>query len=312
MLKRTPPNTPLQHGSEPIPASRSGKETTDDSKVTKRKKKHEDDEKSSVGNVMSEMKSMFNELVKQQTQQNEKIDTLQSALDEIRSQNTIIKTQNIEIKTQNNELQKTINFLSQKYDDAVQKIDNLQVDHNRNKEAVKKLEDRVDYLERQTRVASLEIRNIPKLTPENKATLFSIVEKIGNVVNQPVQKSEIKEVFRVRTKTESMGPVIVEFVSSSSKENFLKTIKTYNKENKSNRLNTSHLHNNGIKAPIYVSEALTAKSKRLFYLAREFIKTSEFEHCWTSNGKVYVRRREGFPSRFISSEEDLASLRREK
>lgn len=303
MLKRTPPNTPHQHGSEPNLASHLN--------VTHRKKKREDGEQHRMEHMMLEMKSMFSELVNQQTQQNKKIDTLQSALDEIRSQNTAIKTQNSEIRSQNNELQKSIDFLSHKYDDAVKKIDNLQAECNKTKEVVNMLENKCDYLERQMRVASLEMRNIPISTPENKTTLFKTVEKLGDIVNHPLQKTEIKDIFRIRTKKETVGSVIVEFVSSSTKENFLKSLKSYNRENKHNRLNTSHLVDNGPKTPIYVSEALTAKSKRLFYLAREFIKSSDYEQCWTSNGKVYVRKREGLPSRLINSEEDLANLRKE-
>lgn len=313
MLKRTPPDSPCQHASGSNYASRSDIQTADNSNITQRKRKQEDENKCSIENIMIEMKSMFNSLVNQQTEQNKKIDSLQTALDEIWSQNTIIKSQNSEIRTQNSDLQKSIEFLSHKYDDAVKKIENLQAECKGSKEVIKVLENRLDYLERQARVASLELKNIPLSTPENKATLIGIVEKIGHIVNNPVTGNEVKEIFRIKTKnTDSPGSVIVDFVSSSIKERFFKSIKTYNKENKHNRLNTSLLQNSGPKTSIYVSEALTAKSKRLHYLAREFIKNSDFEHCWTSNGKIYVRKREGLPSRLISSEEDLVNLRRDK
>lgn len=312
MLKRTPPNTPQPQGSDSNLVVRSDIQTTGRSNVTQRKKKSEDDEKSRMDNLMTEMRSMFSSLVNQQTEQNKKIDSLQTALDEIRSQNTVIKTQNSEIRSQNSELQKSIDFLSHKYDDAVNRINNIQAECNVTRDVVKTLESRVDYLERQIRVTSLEIKNIPVSVPENRTTLLSVVERLGNIVKNPVTQNEIKEIFRIKSKSESVGSVIVEFVSSSSKERFLKSVKTYNKENRHNRLNASHLLNNGLKTPIYISEALTTKTKRIYYLAREFIKTSEFEHCWTSNGKVYVRKREGFSSQLINSEEDLAKLRREK
>lgn len=87
-----------------------------------------------------------------------------------------------------------------------------------------------------------------------------------------------------------MGWVIVEFASSSTEEHFLKTMKSDNKENKCNRLNTSDMQGNVLYK--YVSEALTAKSRRLYNIAREFIKSSGYERCWTFNGNVYVLKRE--------------------
>lgn len=114
------------------------------------------------------------------------------------------------------------------------------------------------------------------------------MEKLGEIVSHPVQKIERSIRYHIRTKKEAVGSVIVQFVSSSTKEKILKSIKTYNKKNQCNRLNTSHLQGNGPKTPIYVSEALTAKSKRLYYLARELVKNSECEQCWTFNGKVPI------------------------
>lgn len=92
----------------------------------------------------------------------------------------------------------------------------------------------------------------------------------------------------------------------------MRSAKNFNKQNIENRLNTTHLRAVGPKLPIYISESLTTTAKRLHYLTREFIKSSDYEQCWTANGKVYVREREGMSSQLIKSEEDLAKLRKKK
>lgn len=317
MLKRTPPNTPTAQlfNSEPNLASHKDVEQTEMAKVTQRKRKRQEDESlrlDKMENIMADMKTMFSEFVEQQTKQNAKIDSLQSALDEIKSQNLIIKTQNSEIRTQNDELQKSMDFLSNKYDDAIQKIDKMQKECVKNREVIKALESKVDYLERNSKASSIELRNIPSTTPENKEILTNMIQNIGVAVSRPVTKSEIKEIFRTKSRSDAEGKIIVEFLSSSTKEDILKSIKKYNKDNKENRLNTTHLRTEGPKKPIYVSEVLTTKARRLYYLCREFKNTSSYEHCWTSNGKVYLREKDGLPSRLINSEEDICLLRKEK
>ncbi|CAB3235086.1 unnamed protein product [Arctia plantaginis] len=256
------------------------------------------------------MKGMFSQLVIQQNQQNEKIDSLHSALDEIRSQNSVIRKQNVEIHQQNDEIQKTVIFLSERYDDALLQISNLKEECNNNKKTVKALESKVDYLEKHIKSASLEFKNLPPSIPETRETLTESIKKLGDVINQPVTDANIKNIFRLKGKMGSPGTVMVEFSTEMLKEGFLGSAKYYNKQNKDNRLNSYHLSDVGPRQPLYVSEALTAMTKRLYYLAREFIKSSEYEQCWTANGKVYIREKEGRPKYLIRTEEDLVGLRR--
>lgn len=312
-MPRSPPKTsssPL-HNSEP---DLSTSITTGlKEHITQRKRKRGDDvELYRIETMMLEMKSMFTDFVAIQTQHNSKIDSLYSALEDIRSQNSLITSQNAEIRTQNSEIQQCVQFLSDKYDDAILKINNLEAECNSNQKTMKSLELKIDYLERNLKTSTIEIKNIPSSNPENRETLTESLVRLGSIINQPIPPSEIKQIFRLRGKKETVGTVIVEFSSTSTKEQFLRSTRIYNKHNLENRLSTTHLHATGPSKPIYVSEALTSAAKRLHYLAREFVKTSEYEQCWTTNGKVYVREREGLPSRLIKAEEDLAKLRKQK
>ncbi|CAG4979780.1 unnamed protein product [Parnassius apollo] len=311
MIRRSPPNAPASphYTSEPNLTSCPNNENLN---ITQRKRKRESDELGRMEKMMMDMKTMFEEFVSNQTQQNNKIDTLQMAIEEIRTQNAKIAIQNSEIRTQNEEIQKTMSFLSDKYDEAVLEINNLKAECNKNQQIIKTLENKVDFLEKNLRAASLEIKNVPLQCPETRETLISTIQKLGNIVNHPVLEQDIANIFRLKSKKESVGTVIVEFSSAAAKQLFLKSTKIYNKQNKENRLNTTHLQEKGPKHFLYVSEVLTAMTKRLYYLAREFIKSSEYEQCWTANGKVYIRKKEGMPSRLIKTEDDLAQLRRQK
>lgn len=316
-IKRTPPNSPAPslYASGPnltLNTSKDHKGDHDTSNITQRKKKRSDNDWERMEEMMNEMKGMFSQLVSTQNQQNDKIDSLHSALDEIRSQNAIIRTQNAEIRTQNTEIQKTIKFLSDKYDDALLEIDNLKKECNNNKKTIKTLEGKVDYLEKHIKAASLEIKNLPSTIPETRETLTNSVKKISNIVNKPLNGNEIQNIFRLKNNTDSLGTVIVEFTSPKLKEQFLSSTKLFNKQNTKNRLNSNHVNEKGPKQPLYISEVLTTMTKRLHYLAREFVKSSEYEQCWTANGKVYVREKDGMPARLIKSEEDLTRLRKQK
>lgn len=79
--------------------------------------------------------------------------------------------------------------------------------------------------------------------------------------------------------------------------------------NKSNKLSAKHL---GIKedgdSPIYVSEQLTPKAARLHYLARDLTRSQDYKYCWTSFGKVYVRKDDKTPVIPITSEAQIHNL----
>lgn len=296
MISRSPP---------PTPAS-----SVEDMNVTMRKK-NRDDELSRMENMMREMKTMISDLVSKQNHQSDKIDSLQAGLEGIRSQNNIISNQNSEIRAQNEEIQKNITFLSAKYDEIIQDMSNLQAQYSNNQKVIKALEQKIDFLEKSSKASSIEINNLPSQNIETQETLTGMVQQLGNLINQPVRNSDIKNIFRLKSKTASVGTVIAEFSSSSTKEQFLASIRNYNKQHKDDRLSSTHLQDKCAKVPLYVSEALTTMAKRLHYLAREFVKSSEYEQCWTANGKVYVRQKQGMPSCLIKSEDDLAKLRKQ-
>ncbi|VVC93108.1 unnamed protein product [Leptidea sinapis] len=142
------------------------------------------------------------------------------------------------------------------------------------------LEQKVEELNRPLKSLSIEIINIPSMKNyENKDELSSTVVKTCKALNVGIEKRELKDIYVIRGKGGN-NTIVTVFTSNIVKHNVIKGVKLYNKQHPNSRLNTSVLGLDGDKKPIYISEALTYKARRLFYLARDLAKTEEFKYCW--------------------------------
>ncbi|CAH0397920.1 unnamed protein product [Chilo suppressalis] len=221
-----------------------------------------------------------------------------------------------DVKQQYEEMQKSVQFMSDKYDKILESLQVMEQERLNDKKYIKQLEDKVDFFERKIKATGLEIRNVPSVSQkednhESKQELLDIVKNLAQSVNTELQDYDIRDIYRVSSKKESAKPIIVELNSVISKEKILQAVKVYNKEApKESKLNTINLKIPGTQRPVFVSESLTMKTQRLFYLAREFARDNEFTYCWTSKGYVYLRKAENLPFTRIDCDEDLAKLRR--
>lgn len=224
---------------------------------------------------------------------------------------TIMKSMN-DIKVQNNDnyenIQRSIEFLSKKYDEALEKIRYLEGKNRDDLRYIKTLEAKLENCELNRRATCFEMKNIPVLQSENKENLASLVVETGKILNTTILQSDICDVFRINTKSETGKPIIVKLNSVLLRDKLLRNVKKYNKENKENKLNTSTLLLNGAKKPIYITENLSSQSNRLFYIARGYAKEKGFKFCWTSHGKIYLRKAEGAPAIRVEKECDLDSI----
>ncbi|KAJ2945348.1 hypothetical protein O0L34_g148 [Tuta absoluta] len=212
------------------------------------------------------------------------------------------------ILEQNQGIQKCIQFLSDQYDLLTANQEKCELENLALKQRVMTLENKIDLMERNNRASMIELKNIPKIESEKKSDLCEIIQNLGKIVKQPVQITEIKDIYRIKSKT-SDDTIVVNFTSTDMKENIIKSTKVFNKENKNAKLNSVHLNIPGPSKPIYVAESLTTKGQHLYYLARKLAKTENFDSCWTSYGKIYVKKSANLPSTRINTEEDLAKLK---
>jgi archaellum component FlaC len=288
----TPEINPQQSSSEYDPQNLSDDQSTSYSNVSRRpKRKRTSTSEMQLTNFMTEMKEMFSDFKKQQEA---KMDRLHSVIDEI--------------KTRASEISSSIEFLSNKYDSLMEQMNDLKKENSRQQEYIHILDLKIENLERGMRSTCLEISNIPTTKPETKDMLIATITDIGKIVNSNIQAGHIKDIFRINTRNPDNRTIIVDLVSVIAKDSLLKAYKQFNKG--TSKLHTEHLKISGPSKPIYICENLTAKMKRLFYLTRVFANSNTYKYCWTTNGKIFIREKDGSPPHMIKDESDLRKLRK--
>lgn len=294
-LKRTPP----QSSAEP-PGEHYHSEPNLNSPPTKRnplrsKRKHEkEDSEDNIRSLKSDMRSWFTSL---SLEFDQRFNSLQTAI--------------IEVKEQNTDVQASINFMSEKYDVLLNKMKSLEEDKKKDRELIEHLEFKIELLERKSRSAGIEIRNLPTSQAETKTEMCNMVKHLATTVQLELHEAEIKDIYRVNSAKQTMKPLIVEFGSVLKKEKLLMATKQFNRGRpREEKLNTEHLKVVGAKQPIFVSETLTFKAQSLFHHTRAFANENSYAYCWTSKGIVYIRKSENLRALRIDCMDDLEKLRR--
>lgn len=291
------PTTSLHHSSSEPDMTRKDKALADDSKllnVTQRNKRKctesRLDPDHQVSIYMAEIKAMFQDF---KDEHNKKIELIYAGMEEI--------------KLQTSQIQSSVTFLTQDYDSLKSKIDLLenQLDEERKSKALslQQFEEKIERLECGARSSCVEIKNIPVIKQESKENLLSTVIKVATVMNVSLQPHEVKDIYRIGTKDKDNRTILVDFSTNLLKEKFIEKYKKFNKGN--NKLSTEHLKISQPVKPIFISENLSPRMKRLFFLARDFANTNNFSYCWIKNGKIYLREKVGAPHILIKTEMDF-------
>lgn len=260
--------------------------------VTQRQKRYINKSPDNSDHYMSEIKNMISEL---KIQQDEKFESLRSSINDL--------------VNQNQEYRKSVAFMSKQYDEMLIKVNGLEKENSDNKKHINTLESRLEILERNSRSATIEIRNVPKQTNESKHNMINIIKTVGKTLSleTPIIDLEVKEIYR--SKSEAL---IVDFSNINRKESILTAYKLFNKSrrlSKEPQFNTQNLNILGkASQPVFISEVLTSKAGRLHFIARQLVKSKKIAHTWTSYGKVYVKKEEGQVPIRIEEEADLHKL----
>lgn len=300
-IQRTPPNsflniatdgTPTRHKSDPtlnIINFDSDTGTQSSINFTRRNKRKCKD--LSSDNDMEELKKLIGDL---KIQQESKFEIFCAAFKKIEDQNSEIKN--------------SLEFLTVKYDEVLGKIGFLQKENDLQKSKIIDLENKIELIERKSLAATIEIRNVPINESENKQTLCELVQKVGSIINQPIHSNDIRDIYRVKSTIKDSAPIVAELNTVFLKEAVIRGVKTFNKQNK-DKLNSKHLQFTGPDRLIYVSERLTKRAKRLFYLAKEFAKANGYEKCWISYGKVYIKKTNDTAVVRVDSEDSFLEMK---
>lgn len=301
MIKRTPPNTPTSSNPTSdrllgICQSGSAPNLSELDNVTHRssKRKHGDD----YENIMQEMRSLITKHSERCDSYNNKNSTSMESLQSMMA----------EVLKQNREIKDSISFVSQQYEDMKTAVGMMEDQRKKDRECIAQLEERVDYLERMQYINKIEIKNVPTQATINEEELRRIVLNTAQVVGSSLQHSQIKDIYHIRKKDASSSRVVAELSSVALKEDILNKTRKYNTDNKSHKLCTTHLNLDGPPHPIYVAECLPPRAQHIFFLARKFAAQHKYKYCWTSSGRIFLRKSENEMKKIITCEEDLKNL----
>ncbi|KAL0878789.1 hypothetical protein ABMA27_003315 [Loxostege sticticalis] len=216
-----------------------------------------------------------------------------------------------DIKKTNQSIEESMSFLAAQNEELKKRLDRLECESKKDKEYIMLLEDKLEDVKRENQKGHFEIKNVPQIKPtETKDDLVKIVLCLSQTIDCSLTEKDITDVYRIRAKREPTKntPIIVETSSAILKSTVLQKCKAHNIKNKE-KLRAKHL---GFKTnedtPIYVSEQLTSKGARLYFLARDLAKTKSYTFCWTSFGRVYVRKTTDSPVILIRNEAQVHNL----
>lgn len=212
------------------------------------------------------------------------------------------------IVAQNIEIQKSVQSMSSQQEKLLAKVNTLEQQNEEYKKQISDMERKIDMLERNNYSSILEIRNVKKQKDENKDVLLNIVQNVCSSIGleKTIKEDEIKNVYRPKSDT-----IIAEFSTCKRQEMIISQYKKYNKEKRERKeapLNSENISLPGPRSTIYLSECLTSKSRRLFFIARENVKNKKLAASWTSYGRVYVKKEEGSSPIRVNEESELLQL----
>lgn len=210
-----------------------------------------------------------------------------------------------DIRSQLETFESSLTFLSAQFD-SISKVQETQ------KQKLAQQQKEIDYLRESNLDLSTRLRQMDQLSrssnieiqcvPENKnESLLSVVQQLGRTIKCTVNESDIHYASRI-AKHDSSSPrprsILVKFSSPRIRDTFLANTVKFNRENKNDKLNSSHLGMGGAKKqPIYVSEHLSPENKNLHAATRRKAKELNYKYVWVRDGKIFIRKTDD--SRYI-------------
>lgn len=207
----------------------------------------------------------------------------------------------------NSNIEKSITFLAEQNAEFQNKIESLEMDLKKRDEQILILEQKLEDTARQQKKTTIEMRNVPLEGKESKEDLIKLMANLAQNINSEFNKEDIRDIYKTKRKS-STKTVVVELTSTVIKDKLLHAAKKFN-TGPNNKLSAKHL---GFKkdpdVPIFISESLTQKASRLYFLARDLKRVKNYKYCWTAIGLVYLRKDDTSTIIQITNEAQVQSL----
>lgn len=220
-----------------------------------------------------------------------------------------LKLQNQSIKDSNSEIIKSMHFMNKNYEEMKMKVEEFEKEKKNLHGCILELEKKIQDFQYMSRTSSVEIRNIPANDKETLSDLSSVVTRIGTALKVEIGSNDLRDVYRIPGKKGINRGIVAEFTTVNMKSTLLAAVRNYNKrQSTEKKLNTEMIGIPGKRQPVFVAEFLPPSTRRIFYMARNFVKNNKYDFCWVSNGNVFIRKEVGAKQLHIQSEQSLLKL----
>lgn len=260
-------------------------------------------EDNAITALANEMRDLFESL---KSDQNSRLDALDKRITNFENR---FDMKISAVQDSNKNVEKAVELFADQLAAIQNKMGSLESDRKELSTRIASLDEKCDILEHSLRKPCIEIRNVPKRPKERKEDLYNSLFGLIKSLNTSLELADVRDVYRIPVRTsKDCSTIIVELCNTLAKGKILHAAKRHNSVNRDNQINSSHLGIDGLRTTIYLSEYLSYKNKKLHYLARELAKSEHYAYCWTSSGRVYLRKRDGDPYILVRSEEQLKEL----
>ncbi|KAJ0174080.1 hypothetical protein K1T71_010226 [Dendrolimus kikuchii] len=270
-----------------------------DSNIILKRKKVAVDSLEGISKTMQTMFSglqvMFQDL---KASHNEQFLQIKNDMNSLKEQNEHLLASNLEIKS-------SVSKIIQDHNELKTRVESLENSNTKSADYIRTLEQQLETVDRKIRETSIEIHNLPT---ENNTQMLSLIGKLHTFLNINYKPSDLRNALRLPSKINKPRPIILEYTNMEKKMEFLRAYKQFIKNNNEKKLTSACLGLSTENSAIYVNDLLTRKAKNLHYLARQFVKSRNWKYCWTSRGKVFIRKDDGQPSVEVKSAEQIAKL----
>lgn len=266
--------------------------------------------------------TILEEIRRLRSDMNKQFETQKASLERTNSILAIMQTEVADLSTKISSIRSeldgaidSVQFLSEWHDDQVKlnketegTIHQLVKNNNLLSAQVADMNIKLGLMEQQYRECNIEIQSVPEFKNEN---LLNLIQQLLKTVTCNVPDSEILSFHRVakqNSKSDRPRNIVVKFSSTRTRDTVLAATKTFNDQNKHNKLNASHLGIASSKKPVYVTEHLSPANKLLHAATRSLAKEKNYEFVWVKNGRIFIRKDQKDSAKLVKNMDFLKTL----
>ncbi|XP_030039621.2 uncharacterized protein LOC115455069 [Manduca sexta] len=226
------------------------------------------------------------------------VKTIQSDLEDLKT----MKNEMSDFKESLNHVHVSIDDLVSRVaelDQEMQSLKNTRDDISRLERRMEKFEINMREMEQRSRSNNIEIKGVPVAASQN---LYSIISKIGIVINCEISMSQINYIASVPQRgNKSNKNIIISLHNRYLRDEFISAAKRFK------ILTTKDLGLGG-DGKIFINDHLTLENKQLLNKAKTLAKEKKFSYTWVKNCTIFVRKNITSPTFAIKTEKDLKKI----